>query len=562
MWYSKGTISLTAGSTTAIGTGTAWLQQQPGWAIFIEGLTGPVEIAALTSATELRLRTSAPQTVTGASFVIVPTQGLNLTLLERLGEALTLFRNTRGAWEAVLEDFSGTAYQLWVGQPGNENGTIADFLAYLVGPRGLTGEQGLSALEVWQAQPGNAGKGFDALLDEISGAAITAAQDAQGASESARDQAQSFASTVAADRAAVEAAASVSESARDKSTTRASDAANSASSAAADRSATEDARDQAAGSAQAAASSASGAATDRAAVAADRAAVGNMRALVEGDRLAVETALTGSEGARDRAELAAAQTAADRQAVQSLFETFGDRYLGAFEIDPTTDNDGDAIQVGAIYWNIPGSGPRFYNGDAWEQPSASATASAQQALQHKDGAEAAQTASETVLETVNNKLVEIEAARDQAAGSAQAAGISASNAATDRGAIETMKSAVEAARDQVREFYLGPHPSAPTLDLAGAPVRDGQWYLNTTTGHSEIRVAGKWELAVLSAGGALVATANLADLGDAAAARANLGLGDAATRSLTEIGAHVAEQSALAEQLRKIRLFKFLEINI
>lgn len=69
------------------------------------------------------------------------------------------------------------------------------------------------------------------------------------------------------------------------------------------------------------------------------------------------------------AQLAEANTLA-------IYDNFDDRSLGAKASDPTVDNDGDPLQVGANYWNTTTDSQRFYNGVTWEDPSASTTQSA------------------------------------------------------------------------------------------------------------------------------------------------------------------------------------------
>ena len=65
-----------------------------------------------------------------------------------------------------------------------------------------------------------------------------------------------------------------------------------------------------------------------------------------------ETAKTGAETARDSA-LAA-------------LDSFDDRYLGVKTSDPTVDNDGDALVVGAIYYNSNTNLLYVYNGTTWQ----------------------------------------------------------------------------------------------------------------------------------------------------------------------------------------------------
>jgi len=69
-------------------------------------------------------------------------------------------------------------------------------------------------------------------------------------------------------------------------------------------------------------------------------------------------------------------TAADKAAIVTLYDTFDDRYLGTKTSDPTVDNDGNALIIGAIYFNSSVNNTRFYNGSAWEDPEASTTANA------------------------------------------------------------------------------------------------------------------------------------------------------------------------------------------
>ena len=75
----------------------------------------------------------------------------------------------------------------------------------------------------------------------------------------------------------------------------------------------------------------------------------------------------------------AALAAASLVSVNSVFDSFDDRYLGAKYSDPTLDNDGNALMAGTVYYNTTASTLRFYNGAAWEAPTAAAATSANNA---------------------------------------------------------------------------------------------------------------------------------------------------------------------------------------
>lgn len=63
----------------------------------------------------------------------------------------------------------------------------------------------------------------------------------------------------------------------------------------------------------------------------------------------------------------AAQTAAEsaRDLAQAAYDSFDDRYLGSKTSDPTTDNDGNALVEGALYWNSDEKVLKIYNGSSW-----------------------------------------------------------------------------------------------------------------------------------------------------------------------------------------------------
>lgn len=63
------------------------------------------------------------------------------------------------------------------------------------------------------------------------------------------------------------------------------------------------------------------------------------------------------------AQVPLAQAAAD--AAAASLDSFDDRYLGAKSSDPTTDNDGDPLIVGALYWNTPLAVMKSWSGTGW-----------------------------------------------------------------------------------------------------------------------------------------------------------------------------------------------------
>lgn len=92
-------------------------------------------------------------------------------------------------------------------------------------------------------------------------------------------------------------------------------------------------------------------------------------------KTASETAKTASETAKTASE--AAQTASEtaKAGAETALDDFTDIYLGAKNTssgNPTVDNDGDALQTGALMYDSTNSLMKTYNGSAWVAAFASA----------------------------------------------------------------------------------------------------------------------------------------------------------------------------------------------
>lgn len=61
----------------------------------------------------------------------------------------------------------------------------------------------------------------------------------------------------------------------------------------------------------------------------------------------------------------AANAAASAAAAAATLDNFDDRYLGQKTANPTTDNDGNALQIGALYYNTVEGVMRVYTGTGW-----------------------------------------------------------------------------------------------------------------------------------------------------------------------------------------------------
>jgi hypothetical protein len=175
-----------------------------------------------------------------------------------------------------------------------------------------------------------------AYVDTVAGSASAAAASASAAATSATAAATSETNAATSASAASSSASSASGSAT-TATSQASAASTSASNAATSETNAATSETNAANSAAAAATSASNAATSE---------------------TNAETAKTAAEAAQAAAELA--------------LDNFQDTYLGAFASDPTTDNDGDALTTGDLYFNTGSNDLRVYNGSAWQIAAVSA----------------------------------------------------------------------------------------------------------------------------------------------------------------------------------------------
>lgn len=131
----------------------------------------------------------------------------------------------------------------------------------------------------------------------------------------------------------------------------------------------------ASGSATAAASSASAAATS-ATTATTQAGIATTQA-TNSATSATNSANSATASGNSATAAANSQTAAagNEAATAAIYDSFDDRYLGAKAVEPTVDNDGAALIVGALYWDIGLPGMRAWTGTAWSTLPASTAAS-------------------------------------------------------------------------------------------------------------------------------------------------------------------------------------------
>jgi len=82
---------------------------------------------------------------------------------------------------------------------------------------------------------------------------------------------------------------------------------------------------------------------------------------------ATNAATSATAAASSATNAATAQTAAEsaRDSALAAFDSFDDRYLGTKTSDPSTDNDGNTLVAGTLYFNSSTSTMMLYTGSAW-----------------------------------------------------------------------------------------------------------------------------------------------------------------------------------------------------
>jgi len=68
----------------------------------------------------------------------------------------------------------------------------------------------------------------------------------------------------------------------------------------------------------------------------------------------------------------AGEASSSATAAANSFDSFDDRYLGAKSSDPSTDNDGNALITGALYFDSSANAMKVYTGSAWQTVTVSA----------------------------------------------------------------------------------------------------------------------------------------------------------------------------------------------
>jgi len=195
-------------------------------------------------------------------------------------------------------------------------------------------------------------------VDSILGSATAASTSAASAAASATAAATSATSAAASALAAASSATASASSAIA--------AATSATSAAASATAAATSVTSAAASATAAATSATSAAASATTAANSVATIAGYATSAANSATAAATSATSAAASATAASTSAASAATSASSAATSYDQFDDRYLGDKSSDPTVDNDGNPLLIGALYYNTVVSAMKVYSGSVWQ----------------------------------------------------------------------------------------------------------------------------------------------------------------------------------------------------
>lgn len=236
---------------------------------------------------------------------------------------------------------------------------------------------------------------------------------------------------------------------------------------------------------------------DRIATAADRTSTAADRVQTGLDRVAASSSAMAALASQNAAEGSATEAGVILGQVAGLLDSFDDRYLGAKTVDPTLDNDGEALVIGAIYYNTTDKEVRFYDGAVWDRPEYSASQSAMAADTSRVASEAAKVLSEAAKDIAVAKASEALASATTASAKAAEALASASSAATSATTASSRATFVD-------ELVLGAKASDPAVNNTGGVLQVGSVYFNTSTNAMRVWSGTEWKTAVFDASNSVV----------------------------------------------------------
>jgi hypothetical protein len=202
-----------------------------------------------------------------------------------------------------------------------------------------------------------------ASASAASAASASTAQTAAEAAQTAAETAQTAAETA---QTAAETAQTGAETAETNAATSATNSAASASAASASASAASASEAAAATSAANALTSENNASASETAAATSEANASSSASSASSSAAAASASQSAAATSATSAATSATSAATAEAGAEAALDEFTDIYLGAFASDPTTDNDGDPLAAGMLYYNTSSDVLRVYSGTAWQ----------------------------------------------------------------------------------------------------------------------------------------------------------------------------------------------------
>lgn len=335
--FTDGTVGLPSISFTAEPTSGFYRAATGDIRLSVGGVAQFQQTAAATTLTQQLVAPSATVagTVTANTSVVTPLATITTANITNLNATTAVVPNATVSGTLTVGDIQGTTATI---------GTI-DSTTYLI--------NGFNYTSVILTAVNDAETAAAAAL--VSQNAAAASAGAASTSETNAAASASAASTSATNAGTSATNAAASATAADASATA---AAASAASTVGDAAA-------AAASAAAALVSEGNAATSETNAAASALAASNSETAAAGSAAAASGSATAAAGSATAADTSATNAAASEAAAAASFDSFDDRYLGAKAVPPTLDNDGNALIVGALYFDSVTSFMKVWDGAAW-----------------------------------------------------------------------------------------------------------------------------------------------------------------------------------------------------